>query len=89
MQEYLATSTGKEEAEAAMVDVPAPPLPNQRAPPGVFSSSSSLQESGTEAAAGTTTLLVKHLPDALPLETLKRLFSHYGASDIRPCVAAK
>lgn len=35
------------------------------------------------------TLLVKHLPDALPLDTLKRLFSHYGASDIRPCVAAK
>lgn len=37
----------------------------------------------------TTTLLVKHLPCALPLDTLKRLFSHYGASDIRPCVAGR
>ncbi|KAI5062294.1 hypothetical protein GOP47_0022833 [Adiantum capillus-veneris] len=35
------------------------------------------------------TLLVKHLPDALPLDTLKHLFSHYGASNIRPCIAAK
>lgn len=32
-----------------------------------------------------TTLLVRHLPEAIPQETLARLFSHYGASSVRPC----
>lgn len=36
-----------------------------------------------------STLLVKHLPEALPAETLMRLFSHYGASAVRPCVAGR
>ncbi|XP_027091787.1 U11/U12 small nuclear ribonucleoprotein 65 kDa protein [Coffea eugenioides] len=31
------------------------------------------------------TLLVRHLPEAIPQETLSRLFSHYGASSVRPC----
>ncbi|OVA03907.1 RNA recognition motif domain [Macleaya cordata] len=31
------------------------------------------------------TLLVRHLPEAIPPETLSRLFSHYGASSVRPC----
>lgn len=31
------------------------------------------------------TLLIKHLPDAIPHETLSRLLSHYGASSVRPC----
>ncbi|XAR64910.1 hypothetical protein NMG60_11008802 [Bertholletia excelsa] len=35
-----------------------------------------------EAAA---TLLVRHLPEAIPRDTLSRLFSHYGASSVRPC----
>lgn len=30
------------------------------------------------------TLLVRHLPEAIPHDTLTRLFSHYGASSVRP-----
>ncbi|XP_019162076.1 PREDICTED: U11/U12 small nuclear ribonucleoprotein 65 kDa protein isoform X1 [Ipomoea nil] len=37
----------------------------------------------TEEAAAT--LLIRHLPEAIPPETLSRLFSHYGASSVRPC----
>ncbi|KAL0365755.1 UNVERIFIED_CONTAM: U11/U12 small nuclear ribonucleoprotein [Sesamum angustifolium] len=33
----------------------------------------------------TVTLLVRHLPEAIPHDTLTRLFSHYGASSVRPC----
>ncbi|KAJ3682957.1 hypothetical protein LUZ60_013184 [Juncus effusus] len=45
----------------------------------------------TAAAAAETavTLLVKHLPEAIPEEMLSRLFSHYGASSVRPCVGGK
>lgn len=32
-----------------------------------------------------TSLLVRHLPEAIPHDTLSRLFSHYGASAVRPC----
>ncbi|CAK9150409.1 unnamed protein product [Ilex paraguariensis] len=39
-----------------------------------------------EAAA---TLLVRHLPEAIPYDTLCRLFSHYGASYVRPCTGGK
>ncbi|KAL1373240.1 hypothetical protein HN51_003229 [Arachis hypogaea] len=31
------------------------------------------------------TLLIKHLPEAIPHDTLSRLLSHYGASSLRPC----
>lgn len=31
------------------------------------------------------TLLIRHLPEAIPHDTLSRLFSHYGASSVRPC----
>ncbi|KAL3843318.1 hypothetical protein ACJIZ3_000721 [Penstemon smallii] len=31
------------------------------------------------------TLLVRHLPEAIPHDTVSRLFSHYGASSVRPC----
>ncbi|KAJ7543290.1 hypothetical protein O6H91_09G032000 [Diphasiastrum complanatum] len=37
----------------------------------------------------TTTLLVRHLPEALSPDTLQRLFSHYGAIAFRPCVAGR
>ncbi|KAK9986772.1 hypothetical protein SO802_031723 [Lithocarpus litseifolius] len=30
-------------------------------------------------------LLIHHLPEAIPHDTLSRLFSHYGASSVRPC----
>ncbi|GFZ09754.1 RNA-binding (RRM/RBD/RNP motifs) family protein [Actinidia rufa] len=31
------------------------------------------------------TLLIRHLPEAIPHDALSRLFSHYGASSVRPC----
>ncbi|KAI4386660.1 hypothetical protein MLD38_004575 [Melastoma candidum] len=31
------------------------------------------------------TLIVKHLPEAVPPATVSRLFSHYGATSVRPC----
>ncbi|XP_006853102.2 U11/U12 small nuclear ribonucleoprotein 65 kDa protein isoform X1 [Amborella trichopoda] len=37
----------------------------------------------------TATLLVRHLPEAIPHETLSRLFSHYGASSVRPCAGGR
>ncbi|KAL0334496.1 UNVERIFIED_CONTAM: U11/U12 small nuclear ribonucleoprotein [Sesamum radiatum] len=37
------------------------------------------------AHGSTVTLLVRHLPEAIPHDTLTRLFSHYGASSVRPC----
>ncbi|KAJ4978559.1 hypothetical protein NE237_009339 [Protea cynaroides] len=36
-----------------------------------------------------TTLLVRHLPEAIPHETLYRLFAHYGASSVRPCAGGR
>ncbi|KAF3322574.1 U11/U12 small nuclear ribonucleoprotein [Carex littledalei] len=35
------------------------------------------------------TLLVKHLPEGMTEEMLSRLFSHYGASSVRPCAGGK
>ncbi|CAH9127474.1 unnamed protein product [Cuscuta epithymum] len=31
------------------------------------------------------TILIRHLPEAIPPETLSRLLTHYGASSVRPC----
>uniref|UniRef100_A0A7N0ZWM2 RRM domain-containing protein n=1 Tax=Kalanchoe fedtschenkoi TaxID=63787 RepID=A0A7N0ZWM2_KALFE len=45
---------------------------------GAVEGSSNLREEGS------ATLLIKHLPDAIPHDTLSRLFSHYGASAVRP-----
>ncbi|XP_075109927.1 U11/U12 small nuclear ribonucleoprotein 65 kDa protein-like isoform X13 [Nicotiana tabacum] len=35
------------------------------------------------------TLLIRHLPEAVPHETLSRLLSNYGASSIRPCTSGR
>ncbi|XP_071710800.1 U11/U12 small nuclear ribonucleoprotein 65 kDa protein [Rutidosis leptorrhynchoides] len=35
------------------------------------------------------TLLIRHLPEAIPHDTLSRLFSHYGASCVRPCTTGR
>ncbi|XP_070051009.1 U11/U12 small nuclear ribonucleoprotein 65 kDa protein isoform X2 [Nicotiana tomentosiformis] len=35
------------------------------------------------------TLLIRHLPEAVPHETLSRLLSNYGASSIRPCTTGR
>lgn len=42
-----------------------------------------------KAEEAVVTLLIRHLPEAIPLDTLSRLFSHYGASSVRPCSAPK
>ncbi|CAM8951073.1 unnamed protein product [Rhodiola kirilowii] len=47
---------------------------------GTVEGSSNLKEEGSIVI----TLLIRHLPDAIPLETLSRLFSHYGACAVRP-----
>ncbi|KAF5456930.1 hypothetical protein F2P56_021077 [Juglans regia] len=36
---------------------------------------------------GVVTLLIRHLPEAIPHDTLSRLFSNYGAFSVRPCSA--
>ncbi|XP_065854167.1 U11/U12 small nuclear ribonucleoprotein 65 kDa protein isoform X2 [Euphorbia lathyris] len=43
-------------------------------------------KTGAEAV---TTLLIRHLPEAIPHDTLSRLFSHYGATSVRPCSAGR
>ncbi|PIA60549.1 hypothetical protein AQUCO_00300203v1 [Aquilegia coerulea] len=42
-----------------------------------------------ESASAAATLLVRHLPESVPHDTLFRLFSHYGASSVRPCAAGR
>nr|GEW78074.1 U11/U12 small nuclear ribonucleoprotein 65 kDa protein [Tanacetum cinerariifolium] len=37
----------------------------------------------------TATLLIRRLPEAIPHDTLTRLFSHYGASCVRPCTTGR
>ncbi|KAJ9179937.1 hypothetical protein P3X46_008247 [Hevea brasiliensis] len=44
---------------------------------------------GGEAEARVVTLLIRHLPEAIPHETLSRLFSHYSASSFRPCAGGR
>ncbi|XP_078160479.1 RNA-binding (RRM/RBD/RNP motifs) family protein isoform X2 [Carex rostrata] len=56
---------------------PYPSVPHQPPP--------QLLETSTSAA----TLLVKHLPEGMTEEMLSRLFSHYGASSVRPCAGGK
>ncbi|KAJ8530243.1 hypothetical protein K7X08_037078 [Anisodus acutangulus] len=36
-----------------------------------------------------STLLIRHLPEAIPHETLSRLLSNYGASCFRPCTSGR
>ncbi|CAM0956609.1 unnamed protein product [Alopecurus aequalis] len=43
-----------------------------------------LHQQGGSAPAPAT-LLVRHLPEAITQEMLSRLFSHYGATSVRPC----
>ncbi|KAE8699195.1 U11/U12 small nuclear ribonucleoprotein 65 kDa protein [Hibiscus syriacus] len=62
-------------------------------------SSPQMQHFGYQGVEGATanplegdsvaTLLIRHLPEAIPPETLLRLFSHYGASAVRPCSSGK
>ncbi|GFQ01850.1 U11/U12 small nuclear ribonucleoprotein 65 kDa protein [Phtheirospermum japonicum] len=42
------------------------------------------EEESTSPSSSLVTLLVRHLPEAIPPETINRLFSNYGASSVRP-----
>lgn len=44
---------------------------------------------GAKPSEAMITLLIRHLPEAIPHDTLSRLFSHYGASSVRPCSAPR
>ena len=44
---------------------------------------------GAKPSEAVITLLIRHLPEAIPHDTLSRLFSHYGASSVRPCSAPR
>lgn len=41
------------------------------------------------AEEGVATLLIRHLPEAIPNDTLHRLFSYYGASSVRACTSGR
>ncbi|XP_042000282.1 U11/U12 small nuclear ribonucleoprotein 65 kDa protein-like isoform X2 [Salvia splendens] len=56
-----------------MQEAPPPPITHQL-----------IRNSLEESQPSTVTLLVRHLPEAIPHDTLTRLFSHYGASSVRP-----
>ena len=42
-----------------------------------------------EGEGSPATLLIRHLPEAIPQDTLSRLFSSYGASSVRPCSSGR
>ncbi|XP_010257747.1 PREDICTED: U11/U12 small nuclear ribonucleoprotein 65 kDa protein-like [Nelumbo nucifera] len=46
-------------------------------------------KSPQEDESSVVTLLVRHLPEAIPPDTLSRLFSHYGAFSVRPCAGGR
>ncbi|KAJ1297335.1 hypothetical protein BS78_01G367600 [Paspalum vaginatum] len=65
---------------------PAPTTPYPAAPPPLQQQN---QTQPGPAPAGAATLLVRHLPEAITQEMLSRLFSHYGATSVRPCAGGK
>ncbi|PAN49872.1 hypothetical protein GQ55_9G491400 [Panicum hallii var. hallii] len=67
---------------------PAPTAPYPATPPPLQQHHQHQQQPGP-APAGAATLLVRHLPEAITQEMLSRLFSHYGATSVRPCAGGK
>ncbi|CAI9289826.1 unnamed protein product [Lactuca saligna] len=76
--------------DALMANVPPfQPLPN---PQGIYNHAfQNMGEVSTKPPEKetSTTLLIRHLPEAIPHDTLTRLFSHYGASSVRPCTTGR
>lgn len=61
-----------------------------QAVPANYGESKSNEESSSEAQVNTTaTLIIRHLPEAIPFDTLSRLFAHYGALSLRPFTAGR
>lgn len=44
-------------------------------------------EEPSSSISSRASLLIRHLPEAIPEESLFRLLSHYGASSVRSCSA--
>lgn len=40
-------------------------------------------------SAEPVTLLIKHLPEAIPHDTLSRIFANFGAFSVRPCSSVR
>lgn len=69
---------------------PPPPHEPQMAPPPPPNSVPAAEgSSGVAGVAAAATLLVRHLPEAIPYDVLYRLLSHYGASSVRPCAGGR
>ncbi|KAL6902216.1 hypothetical protein ACP4OV_005092 [Aristida adscensionis] len=64
---------------------PAPVAPSHAPPPPPPPQ----QQPGAAPTPPAATLLVRHLPEAITQEMLSRLFSHYGATSVRPCAGGK
>ncbi|KAJ0979140.1 hypothetical protein J5N97_014614 [Dioscorea zingiberensis] len=65
---------------------PMAPLPPPHPPPSVPNPE---EQTAGPAEGAVATLLVRHLPEAIPHEMLSRLFSHYGSSSVRPCAGGR
>lgn len=67
---------------------PFQPLPHSQGPYGyAYQSVGEVPQTPPEKEAAT--LLIRHLPEAIPHDTLSRLFSHYGATCVRPCTTGR
>ncbi|XP_056158370.1 U11/U12 small nuclear ribonucleoprotein 65 kDa protein isoform X3 [Syzygium oleosum] len=69
-------------------------IPSSQACFNVFSYPHGLQHgqgllSNSSIADSPVTLMIRHLPEAIPQETLSRLLSHYGASTVRACTSER
>lgn len=86
----LLVVVGEEEAPMAGVAPSFPPQDAPFRPPATAPQQHSMSNAEKAPAdAEAATLLVRHLPEAMPQEMLSRLFSHYGASTVRPCAGGK
>uniref|UniRef100_A0ACD5TNY9 Uncharacterized protein n=1 Tax=Avena sativa TaxID=4498 RepID=A0ACD5TNY9_AVESA len=68
-----------------MEPFPRPPLPPAPANPSSAPPPPLPLHQQAGSAPPPATLLVRHLPEAITQEMLSRLFSHYGATSVRPC----
>lgn len=68
---------------------PRPPMPETAPPPPPPPNLVSESEESSSGAEAVATLLVRHLPEGMPHDLLSRLFSHYGASSVRPCAGGR
>lgn len=74
-----------------MAEVPLAPLQALTNPQGTGHSGyqGMAQVSNKPLEKAAATLLIRHLPEAIPDDTLSRLFTHYGASDVRRCTSGR